>query len=73
MTPLDDYIRLAEHNEIESHIQRFLQRGGKIQVIPRGVSGMGDGLYGSVGVALRKNRKKKLYDDQPDSEDSTDE
>jgi len=68
----DDYIRQHDHETINAQLQEYLQRGGTIETIPRGVSGMQDGLYGAMGRQIRNSMKastKKLYDDVPDQEE----
>lgn len=61
------YTRQPEHDAIESEIEAFTRRGGKIQSIPRGVSGTSDGLYGSMAHRLRKTKKPRIPD-FPDEE-----
>lgn len=45
------------HEEVESHVAEFLARGGKIQVIPRGVS-----------AETKPGGGKVLYDDHLNAE-----
>lgn len=61
------YTRQSEHDAIESEIREFTERGGKIQSIPRGVSGTSDGLYGSMAHRFRKTKKPRIPD-FPDEE-----
>lgn len=69
-TTSDNYIRRIEHEAIDRQIADYLARGKKIEVVARGVSGMADGLYGSIGNKIRKRTKAaKLYDDQPETEE----
>jgi hypothetical protein len=70
--PTDDYIRQRDHEQLDHQMQDYLRRGGKIETVARGVSGMTDGLYGAVGRHIKKLKASttKLYDDQPDTEES---
>ena len=55
-----------EHDEIRQLTDDFLSSGGSIQVIPRGVSGTQDGLFGYTARHLNKKQKaaqRKLYDE----------
>lgn len=75
MNTTDNYIRRIEHEAIASQIADYLARGKTIEVVARGVSGMTDGLFGAMGQQIRKSMRtaaaaKKLYDDQPDTEES---
>ena len=71
MNTTDDYIRRSEHDAIARDLANYQARGGTIEVVPRGVSGMTDGLYGAVGRHIKKMKASaaKLYDDQPDTEE----
>jgi hypothetical protein len=69
MNTLDDYIKSTEHSAIADHIERFLKRGGKIQVLRPGETAHTDGLYGGMGAQIRKNAKSKItYTDAEESE-----
>ncbi len=70
MNPLDDYIKSTEHNAIADHIERFLKRGGKIQVLRPGETAHTDGLYGGMGAQIRKNAKSKVRFNDIDNEES---
>lgn len=64
-------VKQAEHDVIAQDIESFVRCGGSIEHIPRGVSGMQDGLYGYTKKHLNKKQKAhvaKLYDDSPDDE-----
>ena len=74
MNTTDNYIRRSEHDAIARDLAEFEKKGGRIETVPRGVSGMIDGLYGAVGRHIKKMKASaaKLYDDQPDSEETND-
>lgn len=61
---LRNYTRQPDHDQIDAEIQAFIQRGGRIESIPRGVSSQSDGLYGSIGAHVRKTRKQRIIPDE---------
>jgi len=69
MNATDFYVKNNEHAEMDRQIQDYLKRGGKIETVPRGQSGIPDGLYGTLGKNIRNRTKKKMYDDVPAEDD----
>lgn len=64
-------VKQHEHDEIRQLTDAFIRQGGSIQVIPRGVSGIQDHLYGYTKKHLNKKQKSKaakLYDESPADE-----